>query len=145
MNFLKLFKILSAPLIFSVLLFNINPRLTELKARTKTTPATTKDLDFYRRMGITYVCSASAKGSDLDFEKSLSVAANLFTTVVQQRHGGLIKEGKNKAQKIDSKVLQTNVFMNLLGGSMAFCPDNVTENMKELFKENMKKIQELKK
>ena len=90
----KLLKILSAPLIFSVLLFNIDPKLGEVKASNKTKPADEQDLELYRRMGITYICTASMKGSELDFEKSLVVASNLFSTVVQQKHGGFIKEGK---------------------------------------------------
>ena len=51
-------------------------------------------------MGITYLCSSSAKGTDSDFEKSLVVATNLFSTVIQQKHGGFIKECKKKEQKL---------------------------------------------
>ncbi len=145
MKFLQLFKILSAPLISSVVLFNTTPGLSTLKAATKTTPATEKDLDFYQKMGVAYVCSASARGNDSDFEKSLNVAANLFTTALEQKHGGFIKEGRKKAQKIEIKNLYSNVLFQLLGGSIKYCGDNVPEAMKKGFKDTLEKRQELNK
>ena len=85
---------LSIPFIFLSIILNINPKLSEVRASNKINPANDKDLDLYRSMGITYICTTSAKGTDADFEKSLVVAANLFSTVIQQKHGCYIKEGK---------------------------------------------------
>ena len=94
-------------------------------------------------MGITYLCSSSAKGTDSDFEKSLVVATNLFSTVIQQKHGGFIKEGKKKEQKIDPRLLQNSIMFQLVGGALNYCPVNVPEAMGEEFKNRYKKIQEL--
>ena len=141
----KLLKILSAPLIFSVLLFNIDPKLGEVKASNKTKPADEQDLELYRRMWITYICTASMKGSELDFEKSLVVASNLFSTVVQQKHVGFIKDGKKKEQKLDPKLLQNSVMFQLVGGALNYCPDNVPKEMEKEFENQVKKIKELNK
>ena len=141
MNFSYIFRRLPILLIIFIL-SSIHPRLNELKASNDIVPANEKDLDLYRNMGITYICSASAKGTDLDFEKSLVVAANLFSTVIQQKHGGFIKEGKKKQQKPDARSLQNNVAFQLVGGAMNFCPDSVPKAMEKEFRNQYKKIQE---
>ena len=143
MKILRLSKIFSAPLIVFAFLFNTYPGISEIKASTKTVPANEKDLDFYRKMGIAYICSSSEKGNDKNFEKSLVIAANLFSTVLQQKHGATIKEGKKKEQKLDPKTLQNSVLFQLVGGSLTFCPDNVPDKIEEEFKLQVKKLQEL--
>ena len=142
MHYIYIINRLSIPLIFIGILFNINPKLSEVEASNKTVPANEKDLDLYRSMGITYMCSTTAKGTEADFEKSLVVAANLFSTVIQQKHGGFIKEGKMKQQKIEARALQNNVLFQLVGGALSYCPDNVPESMEKEFRNQYKKIQE---
>ena len=93
-------------------------------------------------MGITYLCTTSAKGTDADFEKSLVVATNLFSTVMQQKHGGFIKEGKKKQQKLEARSLQNNIMFQLVGGAINYCPNNVPEVMEKEFRNQVKKIQE---
>ena len=145
MHYVHIFRRLSIPFLFLSILFNINPKLNEVRASNNSIPANDKDIDLYRNMGITYICSASAKGNESDFEKSLVVAANLFSTVIQQKHGGFIKEGKKKQQKIDTKLLQNNVLFQLVGGALNFCPDSVPKAMETEFKNQYKKFQESKK
>jgi len=139
------FRKISIPFFFLAILLNFNPKSSELRASNKIIPANDKDLDLYRSMGITYICTTSAKGTDLDFEKSLVVAANLFSTVIQQKHGGLIKEGNRKQQKIDAKLLQNNVVFQLVGGAISFCPNNVPKEIEKEFRNQYKKFQESKK
>ena len=139
------FRKISIPFFFLAILLNFNPKSSELRASNKVIPANDKDLDLYRSMGITYICTTSAKGTDLDFEKSLVVAANLFSTVIQQKHGGLIKEGNRKQQKIDAKLLQNNVVFQLVGGAISFCPNNVPKEIEKEFRNQYKKFQESKK
>ena len=139
----SILKRLLTPFIFMAVLLSLNPKLSELRASSKKIPANDTDLDLYRNMGITYLCSTSAKGTDSDFEKSLVVATNLFSTVIQQKHGGFIKEGKKKEQKIDPRLLQNNIMFQLVGGALNYCPVNVPEAMGEEFKNRYKKIQEL--
>ena len=142
MHYLRIIRRLSIPTLFLAILFYINPELSKVRASSKIIPANEKDLDLYRNMGITYICSTSAKGTDSDFEKSLVVATNLFSTVIQQKHGGFIKEGKKKQQKVDARVLQNNVLFQLVGGALNYCPDNVPKAMEKEFKDQYKRIQE---
>ena len=142
MPYLNIFKRLSIPFIFLGIFLSSNPKSSEVRASTKLNPANEKDLDLYRSMGITYICTTSAKGTDLDFEKSLVVAANLFSTVIQQKHGGYIKEGKKKELKVNPKVLQNNVAFQLVGGAISYCPNNVPETMKKEFNNQYNKLKE---
>ncbi len=145
MHYFWNFRTLSTPFIFLAILFNINPKLSEVRASNKIIPANDKDLDLYRNMGITYLCSSSAKGTDSDFEKSLVVATNLFSTVIQQKHGGFIKEGKKKEQKLKPRILQNNIMFQLVGGALNYCPVNVPEAIGKEFRNQYKKIGELNK
>ena len=145
MHYFWNFRTLSTPFIFLAILFNINPKLSEVRASNKIIPANDKDLDLYRNMGITYLCSSSAKGTDSDFEKSLVVATNLFSTVIQQKHGGFIKEGKKKEQKPKPRTLQHNIMFQLVGGALNYCPVNVPEAIGKEFRNQYKKIGELNK
>ena len=142
MKFIKIFKKLSIPLFLLAIFPNINPKLNELRASNNIIPANKEDINLYRSMGITYICTTSTKGTDMDFEKSLVVATNLFTTVIQQKHGGFIKEGKKEKQKVNAKSLQNNVAFQLVGGAISFCPDNVPKAMEKEFKNQYKKYQE---
>ncbi len=145
LSIFKIFKNLSVPFITLAILFNINGKLGEVRASNKIIPANQKDLDLYRSMGVTYLCTSSAKGTDADFEKSLIVAANLFSTVMQQKHAGLIKEGNKKQQKIEPRQLQQNIIFQLVGGALSYCPSSVPEEMEKEFKNQVKKFQESKK
>ena len=142
MNSTNIFKNLSMSFFFLTIIFNINPKLGEVRASNKIIPANDKDLDLYRSMGITYLCTTSAKGTDADFEKSLVVATNLFSTVMQQKHGGFIKEGKKKQQKLEARSLQNNIMLQLVGGAINYCPNNVPAEMEKEFRNQVKKIQE---
>ena len=146
MKFSKLLKILSTPLIISTVFFNLNPELNEVKSNNKTIPADANDLALYQGMGITYVCSATRKGMDIDFTKSLSVASTTFVTVILRKHGGLILEKKNeKEQKVDPNTLYQNISFRLIGGAIDVCPNSVPEKVAKDFKTEFKRIQKLKK
>ena len=142
MNSTNIFKNLSMSFFFLTIIFNINPKLGEVRASNKIIPANDKDLDLYRSMGITYLCTTSTKGTDADFEKSLVVATNLFSTVMQQKHGGFIKEGKKKQQTLEPRSLQNNIMFQLVGGAINYCPNNVPAEMEKEFRNQVKKIQE---
>jgi len=146
MRFPKLLKILSAPIIIGTAIFDITPQSSVLKANNKLIPANVEDLALYQVMGISYVCSATRKGIDLEFSKSLSVAASTFVTVVQQKHGGIILEGKEKKkQAVDPNTLYNTVSFRLIGGALDVCPDNVPEKMEKNFKAELKRIIKLNK
>ena len=146
MHYFRNFRRLSTKFIFLAILFNINPKLSELRASNKIIPANDQDLNLYRYMGITYLCSTSANGTDSDFDKSLGVATNLFFTVIQQKHGGFIKEGKSKEQKLEPIILLNGIMDQLVGGALTYCPVNVPEARgKEFKKQYNNMIEELNK
>ena len=142
MYYFHMIRRLSIQFLYLSVLFSVNPKLNEVRASNNIIPANDKDIDLYRNMGITYICSASAKGNESDFEQSLVVAANLFSTVIQQKHGGFIKEGKKKQQKLEARSLQNNIMFQLVGGAINYCPNNVPEVMEKEFRNQVKKIQE---
>ena len=80
MHYFLNFKRLSTPFLFLAILLNINPKLSEVRANNKIIPANDKDLNLYENMGVSYLCSTSENGTDSEFEKSLVVATNLFST-----------------------------------------------------------------
>tara|TARA_S200000501_G_scaffold291740_1_gene276990 strand:+ start:696 stop:1139 length:444 start_codon:yes stop_codon:yes gene_type:complete len=146
MNLQKLVKIFSTPLIISTVFFNINPELNKVKSNNKLIPADVNDLALYQGMGISYVCTATRKGIDFDFRKSLSVASTTFVTIVQQKHGGLIFEGKKKKEKkVDPNTLYQNVSFRLIGGALDVCPNSVPDKIENEFKTELKRIQKLNK
>ena len=141
----RIFKIFAIPLIFSSLLFDINNEFNDLNANVKNSPANKNDLDLYHGMGVSFLCNATRKGLDLDFPKTLSVASSTFASVVSQKHGGKIIEGK-KEQTINLKQLQFLATLRLIESALQVCPDNVPEKIEKQFKietERLKKLQGL--
>ena len=142
---LKISKIIAIPLIFSSLLFDINNKFNNVYANIKNSPANKNDLDLYHGMGVSFLCNATRKGFDLDFPKTLSVASATFASVVSQKHGGKIIEGK-KEQTVDMKKLQFIATLRLVESALKICPDNVPEKIEKQFEietERLKKLQGL--
>ncbi len=134
-------KIFAIPLIFLSLLFDIN----YVNANVKNSPAKKKDLDLYHGMGVSFLCNATREGFNLDFPKTLSVASATFASVVSQKHGGKIIEGK-KEQTVDIRQLQFIASLQLVDSALQVCPDNVPEKVKKQFNietDRLKKLQGL--
>ena len=113
-----------------------------VRASTKKVAANFNDLALYEGMGTSYVCGASKKGIDLEFRKSLHVAASTFVTVVVKKHSSMIIDSKTKKeQKIDPEVLYNNVSFRLIGRALDACPDSVPKKTKNEFKKELKRIQ----
>ena len=92
-----------------------------------------------------YLCTATRKGYDLDFSKTLDVVTTIFGTVIQQKHGGTISD-KNEIQKANLPFLLYQVKLNLIGDALKNCPNNIPEREKKLYEiemERFKKIQKL--
>tara|TARA_Y100000813_G_C23936600_1_gene245975 strand:+ start:69 stop:512 length:444 start_codon:yes stop_codon:yes gene_type:complete len=137
----KLLKIFSASVLFSALQFDLFTGLKPLRANTKKVAANLNDLALYEGMSTSYVCSASNKGIDLEFKKSLYVASSTFVTVIMKKHDGMIIEGNSKkGTKIDPKVLYNNVSFRLIGRALDVCPDNVPKKSKNQFETELKRI-----
>ena len=141
----KISRFFAIPLILLSFLFDANLKFNNANANVKNSPANKNDLDIYYVMGMSFLCNATRKGFDLDFEKTLSVAAATFATQVEQKHGGKIKVGK-KEEKVDIKQLQFSVAMQLIESALQVCPNNVPEKVEKRFKienERLKKLKEL--
>ena len=154
MHYFLNFRRLSTPFLFLAILFNINPKLSEVRANNKfnkvnanvkNSPVNKNDLDLYHGMGVSFLCNATRKGFDLDFPKTLNVASATFASVVSQKHGGKIIERK-KEQKIDMKQLQFIASLQLVKSALQVCPDNDPEKIEKQFKietERLKNLQGL--
>ena len=66
----KISKIFPISLIFSSFLFIANNEFNKVNANVKNSPANKNDLDLYNGMGVSFLCNATRKGFDLDFEKT---------------------------------------------------------------------------
>ena len=142
---LKISKFFAILIVFSSLLFDTDNEFNSVKANVKNSPANKNDLDLYHGMGVSFLCNATRKGFDLDFQKTLSVASATFASVISQKHGGKILERK-KEQTVDMKKLQFIASLQLVESALKVCPDNVPEKLEKQFKiekERIKKLQGL--
>tara|TARA_Y100000589_G_C26766326_1_gene471947 strand:+ start:99 stop:530 length:432 start_codon:yes stop_codon:yes gene_type:complete len=117
---------------------NLNRRISH--ANTDVAPANNNDIALYEGMGVSYVCLASRKEINLDFQKSLGVAASTFVAVIQSKHGNKVID-KNKEVTVENKVLFENATFRILGRVIQTCPDNVPKKSKEEFDKFLEKLQ----
>ena len=103
-------------------------------------PANEKDIALYEGMGVSYVCLASRKEINLDFQKSLGVAASTFVAVIQSKHGNKIID-KNKEISVENKILFENATFRILGRAIQTCPNNVPKKSKQEFNNLIKQLQ----
>ena len=139
----KIFKFLGLSIIYSSMLFETNILNRQIKAEKNSIAASKEDLNLYQGMGVSYLCNATSKGYDMDFSKTLTVAAGTFVSVVQQKHGGVVIE-KNKKEKLNLKNLQYIVSLNLIQSALNICPDNVPEKVKKSYLAETEKIKKFK-
>ena len=78
---------ISLALLFPIV--GINTINKQIKAETKLTAASEKDLFLYRQMGASYLCIASR--AEVDFDKGIGVASATFANVIVGKHGGVIE------------------------------------------------------
>ena len=143
---LKIIRFFAIPLILSSFLFDASNKFNNVNANVKNSPANKNDLNLYYEMGMSFLCNATRKGFDLDFEKTLSVASETFASVISQKHGGKILDDRKKEQTVDMKQLQFNVSLNFVESALQACPDNVPEKVEKRVKieiERIKKLQDL--
>ncbi len=128
----RILKFLGISLFLSITLFEIGTINKQIKAEKNFIAATQEDLIFYQKIGMAYLCTATNNVYDLDFSKTLDVVTTIFSSVIQQKHGGEITE-RNEIQKVDLLYLQYQVKLNLIGAALKNCPDNVPEKEKKLY------------
>ena len=135
---------LLVPFLLFGLLSGLNIYKRPVFANPDLKPANEEDIALYEGMGVSYVCLASRKEINLDFQKSLGVAASTFVAVIQSKHENKVLD-KNKEISIENKILFENATFRILGRAIQTCPDNVPKKSKEEFNKFIKQLQSSKK
>ena len=125
---------ISLTLLFQII--EINTINKQIKAETKLTAASEKDLFLYRQMGASYLCIASK--AEVDFNKGLGVASATFANVIVGKHGGVIKELGN--EKLDEKKLYNAGTFQIVGSALNICPESIPNNIKKDYEKQLKKL-----
>ena len=125
---------ISLTLIFPI--FEINKINKQIKAETKLTAASEKDLFLYRQMGASYLCIASK--AEVDFNKGLGVASATFANVIVGKHGGVIKALGN--EKLDEKRLYNAGTFQIIGSALNICPESIPDKIKKDYEKRLKQL-----
>ena len=126
--------VISLTLLFPI--FEINKINTQIKAETKLTAASEKDLFLYRQMGASYLCIASR--AEVDFDKGIGVASATFANVIVGKHGGVIKALGN--EKLDEKRLYNAGTFQIIGSALNICPESIPDNIKKDYEKRLKQL-----
>ena len=125
---------ISLTLLFPII--EINTINKQIKAETKLTAASEKDLFLYRQMGASYLCIASK--AEVDFNKGLGVASATFANVIVGKHGGVIKELGN--EKLDEKKLYNAGTFQIVGSALNICPESIPKKIKKDYEKRLKEL-----
>ena len=126
--------VISLTLLFPI--FEITKINKQIKAETKLTAASEKDLFLYRQMGASYLCIASK--AEVDFNKGLGVASATFANVIVGKHGGVIKELGN--EKLDEKRLYNAGTFQIVGSALNICPESIPDKIKKDYEKRLKQL-----
>ena len=110
--------------------------LSSEKKEIKFSPATRKEMNLYRQIGISYLCLA--RQAKVEFPKSISIASNNFALIVSKKHGGLIEELGD--QKLKNEQIYQGSYLQLIEGAIQLCPEQVPEEDKKKFLEAVEKL-----
>ncbi len=125
---------ISLSLLFPII--EINAINKQIKAETKLTAASEKDLFLYRQMGASYLCIASK--AEVDFKKGLGVASATFANVIVGKHGGVIKELGN--EKLDENKLYNAGTFQIVGSALNICPESIPDKIKKDYEKRLKEL-----
>jgi len=125
---------ISLTLLFPIV--GINTINKQIKAETKLTAASEKDLFLYRQMGASYLCIASR--AEVDFDKGIGVASATFANVIVGKHGGVIKALGN--EKLDEKKLYNAGTFQIIGSALKICPESIPDKIKNNYEKRLKQL-----
>ena len=125
---------ISLTLLFPIV--EINTINKQIKAETKLTAASEKDLFLYRQMGASYLCIASR--AEVDFDKGIGVASATFANVIVGKHGGVIKALGN--EKLDEKKLYNAGTFQIVGSALNICPESIPNKIKKDYEKRLKQL-----
>ncbi len=115
------------------------PNATDIssdKKDIKFTPASRKEMNLYRQIGISYLCLA--RQAEVKFPQAISIASNNFALIVSKKHGGLIEE--IGAKKLTNEQIYQGSYLQIIEGSIQLCPDQVPEDEKKKFIKAVEKL-----
>ena len=136
----KFFNLLNIPLIFYLIICEINILNKRLYANTKP-PASQQDLFLYKQMGASYLCKAINEKIDLDFKKALAVSTYTYAEVIFSKHGNLV-QGAGKEKLTTKRVLYVGE-LEILDSAIKLCPKLIPNNVKKNFEKTVKKLNKL--
>ena len=114
-----------------------NPsRLSTESNSKKYIPASSEELNFYRQIGVSYLCLA--RQAKVDFPKAISIASNNFSLIISKKHGGLLEE--LGPDKLSNDQIYKGSYLQLIEGAIQLCPDEVPAKDKKAFLEAMNKL-----
>ena len=125
---------ISLTLLFPIV--GINTINKQIKAETKLTAASEKDLFLYRQMGASYLCIASR--AEVDFDKGIGVASATFANVIVGKHGGVIEALGN--EKLDEKKLYNAGTFQIIGSALKICPESIPDKIKNNYEKRLKQL-----
>ena len=132
----RIIKLVVISLTLLIPIFEINTINKQIKANTKLTAASEKDLFLYRQMGASYLCIASR--AEVDFDKGIGVASATFANVIVGKHGGVIKALGN--EKLDEKRLYNSGTFQIVGSALNICPESVPKEIKNDYEKKVKQF-----
>jgi len=132
----RIIKLIGISLILLFPILENNTINKQIKADTKLTAASEKDLFLYRQMGASYLCIASR--AEVDFDKGLGVASATFANVIVGKHGGVIKALGN--EKLDEKKLYNAGTFQIIGSALNICPESIPDKIKKDYEKRLKQI-----
>ncbi len=111
-----------------------NLLISQKKTDKEFDPASLEDTFLYRQMAVNFLCRA--RMAEIEFPKAIGIAAATFSDVIAQKHGGFVEEVPDK--KLSAKQLYMSAELQLVEGSLKFCPKSVPEEAKNKFNEFLK-------
>ena len=108
----------------------------QIKAKTKLSAASEKDLFLYRQMGASYLCIASK--AEVDFDKGIGVASATFANVIVGKHGGVIEALGN--EKLDEKKLYNAGTFQIIGSALNICPESIPDKIKKDYEKRLRQL-----
>ena len=135
------------PFFLLAFLFDLNFYKNVGLANFEFKPASEEDINLYVNMSASYVCLASIKEIDIDFDKSMQVAVGTFMNVLQGKHKNKVIDIASKEKKeitVDPKNLAKTGSLKILGRAMLLCPDNIPEKTKKELEKIAKELQKQK-
>ena len=136
----KFINLLNIPLLFYLIVFEINIFNKRIFANTKP-QASQQDLFLYKQMGASYLCKALNDKIDFDFKKSLAVSTYTFAEVIFSKHGNLI-QGISDEKISTDRVLFIGE-MEILDSAIKICPKQIPSDVKKNFEETLNKLKKI--